>query len=148
MKRALLPTMLVCLLIIGVSGSAFADICGISARKIPEKTEAKQIEVRSSAVMSASDFSSNSHVLTNELWPMQVGDRWTFSGTGNNAGGTLTMEAVGSEVIYGISCLKIAQSVSGISELSGTVYEWWAQDNTGTIHKIKSQRYCISRFSE
>jgi len=83
------------------------------------------------------EFGSDSADITNIYMPMQAGDKLTYTGTGTWAGYGRYLEAVGTEVVDTVNCLKVL--VKGHGNDSDPeqdpewYYDWIAQDTYNVV---------------
>ena len=80
-------------------------------------------------------FDANSASLTNPLLPWPVGAQLTYTGSGDFAGFSMTIQVLGTQIVDGVNCVKVRRSYSN----SALNYfdAWLAQDTTGNIWQLR-----------
>jgi len=93
------------------------------------------VSVRGARTISGYTFASNSATFENQYFPASVGYKWIYRGYGAYDGYTKISDALSTEIVYGVSCLKgkIQDPVEGIR------YFWGAEDTENNIHIFKFQ---------
>jgi len=82
----------------------------------------------------AADFGSNSGTLTNMYFPMKAGDRLIYSGYGDWEADTTYLDAVGTEVVDGVKCLKVNRISTNEDSF---ITLWLAQDTESNVWVLK-----------
>lgn len=85
----------------------------------------------SSAV--AAEFGSDSATITNRYCPIKVNSRTMFLGYGDEVGNAQYSDAVGTEIVNSVKCLK----ANSISTDGGAITFWLAQDTEGNVWALK-----------
>ena len=89
----------------------------------------------------AAEFGTNSAIVTNPYSPMQVGNRLTYAGTGTFAGYGRYLEAVDTEVVDTVNCLKVL--IKGHGNHSDPdqdpewYYLWCAEDSNQNVRMLQ-----------
>jgi hypothetical protein len=118
------------------TGALLAGGCGsedTGSRDTPAAAEASLPQADDPVRLDPADFTTE---IDNEYWPMRPGTRWTYREVdeeGRELRVVVTVTAVTREIANGVTARVVRDTVSQDGELVEDTFDWYAQDDEGTI---------------
>jgi len=84
-------------------------------------------------------FDQDPHLISNPYFPLEIGDRLSYNGTGTLQGEARSIQGMGSQIIDGVECLTVKiDRYADKSNPDLDVSTCLAQDNNGTVWVLKT----------